>query len=41
MDAMGERSRVGGIEIDTYILLILCINWLTNENILYRIENCT
>ena len=31
---------MGGIGIDTYILLILCINWITNENMMYRTENC-
>ena len=43
MDTKGER--VGGgrnweTGIDTYTLLILCINWTTNKNLLYKHRDC-
>lgn len=44
MDA--PRGKVGGgrdweTGIDTYTLLMLCINWTTNENLLYKHRDLT
>ena len=43
LDTKGIRAggRNWEVEIDTCTLFILCIKWITNENLLYSIGNST
>ena len=41
MYGLQEGEGVGWIGTDIYTLLILCIKWTTNENLLYRTGTST